>query len=275
MKRRLTALLKLLLALAICAGAAYLGAKATLLIRSRALVRAGAKAWNIQSAGALLRYLYAGEGELALLGASVAACCALLFAKELFGPEDAPFGAKWLCLLPLGLLLGRGAVALLQSLDEIRHAGARNFGFIPQYVCQLALSGALALLLRGCACKAAREMLGDRAILPASAFLECAAWLVLIGPSAVTAVNGLFFGALAALMYIESRSLWPETLLRFGFVSGARLLGAYPGGGAYWVSGSLWAGARFGLEGSLTLTIMLLLALSFYALARQRRTNHG
>ena len=275
MKKRLNALLKLLAALALGAGAAYLGAQAALLIRSRALGGYGSDAGALQSASLLLRYLYTGEGEIAMLGAFAAAACWLLFAKELFRPLDAPFRAKWLCLLPLGLLLGWGTVALLQALDEIRYAGARSFGLLPQYACQLALSGALALLLRGCITKAVHSAFGVKAALIVSALTEGAAGLLLYGLSVLTAVNGLLFGALTALLYLEARSLWPETLLRFGFLSGARLLGAYPGGGAYWVSGSLWAGAQHGLEGSLTLTILLLLALSMYALAKQRRIPNG
>ncbi len=267
------ACLKLLSALAGASAAAFAGHWCAQRILARAFDSSALTGENMMEAPAYLRFAARNAGTLSMCVSMLVCIAALLFLRELFGREKGPFRAKWLVLPVFAAVIGFGLVELLRGADEIRYSPQKSYGSAAEYALAALLPSALALLMRGCVYKGAKEAFGLLAALAVSAVIEGGLCLFIYGAGALVFVNGAFISAMICLAYELNASLWPEVLLRFGFTAGTRLLGGYPDGGAYYVSGSLWAGAEKGLEGSLTFTLYLALVCALAFLYRRKR--HG
>ena len=265
--------LKLLAALAGAAAAAFAGHWCAQRILAHAFESSGLTGENLADAPGYLRFAARNTGTLTMCVSMLVCIAALLFLRDMFGKTEVRFRVKWLALLIFAAVIGIGLVTILRNADEIRNAPQRSYGNAAEYALAALLPCALALLIRGCIYKGAKDAFGLWTALAVSAVAEGGLCLLIYGTSVPVFINGMIFSALACLVYESNASLWPEILLRFGFAAGARLLCGYPNGGAYYVSGSLWAGAEKGTEGSLTLTILLAMVCVFVYL--YRRKQHG
>ncbi len=247
----------------------YLGRVLALYILARAFAGFNLNDGTYAVAPAWMRFLADDANELCnIIGLWAGICALLLLGRQ--ADDKARVRLFELALPFAGALTGFAAVALLNALDEVRYAGARDLGRAAAYAQILLMHAFFALFIRANACalvKSARLKICLSAVLQAGFALAAAG-----GFETTLFLNALIWGALCAALYEKKRGVFAEIALAAGFYLGHRLLAAYPGAGAFYVEADVWTGGDAGLYNSVLLTAALM-SCALLTLCRGRLKN--
>ena len=222
----------------------------------------------------IIRQAYLYFESLTSVMAYMAALTVCLFMYDWVGRGSQSTDKRLYVLLPAGLMLGAGALALLINLDVIRRepaameAGAYlALALIPLrcFVRELVCRG---VLQRGLAAK-------HRYIaLTAGALASALMYALIPGRlSTVGAINGLLLGFAGALVYENTCSVLPVALLGTGFGIGVSLDGFINHSSLYKVGDELLSGDLSLIYDGLGLTVALAALLTLLIIRARKKAK--
>ncbi|MBR5752717.1 MAG: hypothetical protein IKX84_10070 [Clostridia bacterium] len=222
----------------------------------------------------LIRQAYLYYESLTSVMAYMAALTVCLFMLDWVGRDSRKTNKRLYVLLPAGIMLGAGVVALLIDLDVIRRetatveAGAYlSLALIPlrcfvrELVCR-------SVLQRGLAAK-------HRCIaLTAGALASALMYALIPGRlSVIGVINGLLLGVAGGLVYEKTASVLPMALLGTGFGLGVSLDGFVYQSALYKVGDELFSGGLSLIYDGLGLTLALTALLTLIIISGRTKAK--